>query len=69
LDEEFGNRRVKFLREGAYEFVEVRSIDCAVGRLTTFQGDWIVSASVHPVRALVEDSDVESSESDDDGDD
>jgi hypothetical protein len=48
LDEEFGNRRVKFLREGAYEFVEVRSIDCAVGRLTTFQGDWIVSASVHP---------------------
>jgi hypothetical protein len=63
LDEDSGNRRVKFLREGAYEFVELRSIDCAVGRLATFQADWVVSGSVHPVRADVEVSDDDESQS------
>jgi hypothetical protein len=66
-DEHTGNRRVKFISEGAYEFVEVRSIDCAVGRLSTFQGDWIVSGSVHPVRSPVEESDDDLSESEDEG--
>jgi hypothetical protein len=65
LDEESGNRRVKYLRDGAFEFIEVRSIDCAVGRLSTFQVDWVVSGSVHPVRAAVGESDDEDSDSQD----
>jgi hypothetical protein len=68
MDEDSGNRRVRFLREGAYEFVELRSIDCAVGRLSTVNGDWIVSGSVHPVRAVVDDSDNEESGWEDEGD-
>jgi hypothetical protein len=66
LDEETGNRRVKFVREGACEFIELRSIDCAVGKVSTAQGDWVVSASVHPVRNPVDFSDDELSESEDD---
>jgi hypothetical protein len=65
LDEDTGNRRVMFLREGPYEFVEVRSIDCSVGRLSTFEADWVVSGSVHPVRAAGEDSDDGEAESED----
>jgi hypothetical protein len=69
LDEDNGNRRIKFLRDGAYEFIEVRSIDCAVGRLSTFQpeGEWVVSGSVHPVRAEVDESDDDISDSGDEG--
>jgi hypothetical protein len=67
LDEENGNRRVRFLREGALEFIEFRSIDCAVGRLSTFQGDWVVSGSVHPVRAAVDESDDESDSDESEG--
>jgi hypothetical protein len=67
LDEDNGNRRVRFLREGAFEFIEVRSIDCAVGRLSTFQGDWVVSGSVHPVRAAVDESDDESDSDESEG--
>jgi hypothetical protein len=66
IDEDTGNRRVMFLREGPYEFVEVRSIDCSVGRLTTFEADWVVSGSVHPVRAAVDSSDDDETGSDDD---
>jgi hypothetical protein len=66
LDEDEGNRLIKFIREGAQEFIELRSIDCAVGRMTTFQGDWIVCGSVHPIRALVDDSDDDDDESSDD---
>jgi hypothetical protein len=65
LDEDTGNRRVKFLREGAMEFIELRAIDCAVGKVSTAQGDWVVSASVHPVRNPVDLSDDESSDSED----
>jgi hypothetical protein len=65
LDEDTGNRRVKFIREGAYEFVEVRTIDCAVGHLSTFKGDWIVSGSIHPVRSPVDESDDDVSDSED----
>jgi hypothetical protein len=63
LDEETGNRRVKFLREGAFEFIELRAIDCAVGKVSTARGDWVVSASVHPVRNPVDLSDDETSDS------
>jgi hypothetical protein len=39
FDEDTGDRRVKFIRNGAYEFIELRAIDCAVGKMTTFQGE------------------------------
>jgi hypothetical protein len=65
LDEETGNRRVKFVRNGAYEFIELRSVDCAVGKISTAEGDWVVSASVHPSRNPVDSSDDELSESED----
>jgi hypothetical protein len=67
IDEDTGNRRVKFIRNGAYEFVELRAIDCAVGKMTTIQGDWVVSGSVHPVRNPVEWSDDDASDTDEDG--
>jgi hypothetical protein len=63
LDEETGNRRVRFVRNGPYEFIELRSVDCAVGKISTAQGDWVVSASVHPSRNPVDLSDDELSES------
>jgi hypothetical protein len=66
LDEETGNRKVKFVRDGPYEFIELRSVDCAVGKISTAQGDWVVSASVHPSHNPVDFSDDELSESEDD---
>jgi hypothetical protein len=66
LDEETGNRRVKLVRNGPYEFIELRSVDCAVGKISTAQGDWIVSASVHPSRNPIDTSEDELSESEDD---